>query len=184
MRDISDGAPVLLAATLAALEAGDVDWCERLAQFALAETKPVQLVATAPLELVLGRVALIRGERTRAEERAASALAFTSERGTRTWLADTLDLFGRAAAGAEAWAEGCRLLAASDAFRQSTGQLRLPSAQREVDVMFEAAAAALGESIEAARSEGKGLTVEDAVGRALRTRSERQRSAPGNHPAP
>lgn len=177
--DIHDSGLGFLVAAMAAFEAGDVGAAEEYARRPLEMARATEEVGVAGLDAMLARVALARADVAAAEQHAHVSLAFQVQRNLRVFLADTVELLGRAAIAADSVAEGIRLIAAGDTFRRCIDQRRLPSFQREVDASLDAARIELGDAFDLAWTEGADLAIDDAVDYARRARGERKRPSSG-----
>ncbi|HEV2370482.1 MAG TPA: LuxR C-terminal-related transcriptional regulator, partial [Acidimicrobiales bacterium] len=124
---------------------------------------------------------LAAGELGSAEDSAHKALVLAHEQLFRHELIQCLELLATIAAANQAWSETARLHGASLRIRQETGiTMRLPLYADPYDAAVKAAESALGtEAFAAARAEGHGLGLDDAVAYAQRARGERGRPSFG-----
>jgi len=127
-----------------------------------------------------GHVAADTGDASQAEDLHHQALAVRVDRGMRTLFVDSLDALAGLAATTERFAEAARLLAASDAGRQSLGYPRAPVAQPDHAATVAALRAALGDqAFDAAWAAGTALSLDDAVAYVRRARGSRGRPSSG-----
>jgi predicted ATPase/DNA-binding CsgD family transcriptional regulator len=122
------------------------------------------------------RVARARGDTSLAWELADEGFETACRRGAQLFVVDFLELVALLAADAERSTEAARLLAAAATERERLGYVRFVPDQAAVDAATRKLEAALGSSgLAAATSEGRGLSVDDAVAYARRGRGQRGR---------
>jgi predicted ATPase/DNA-binding CsgD family transcriptional regulator len=122
------------------------------------------------------RVARARGDTSLAWELADEGLETARRRGAQLFVVDFLELAALLATDAERSTEAARLLAAATAEREHLGYVRFVPDQAEVDAATRKLEVALGSSgLAAATSEGRALSVDDAVAYARRGRGQRGR---------
>ena len=120
--------------------------------------------------------AAIEAAATGNEDRWHDALALSLEQGLRLIAVDALEGLAIAATRAESWKECIRLLAAAQRLREETGyRWRFGFEERAITAARATAAAALGNAVEAANSEGRNLHWREAAAYARRARGERKR---------
>ena len=136
--------------------------------------------AVAAAKDVLGRVAQAEGGLGRAEALYHEALAFRSDRGFRPEVVESLEALVGLAVEFESWTEAARLLAAAARVRNDLGFRRWPVHQPSHDALLARTKDGLGqEAFDQASSEGRQLTLEDAVAYVRRARGERKRPSSG-----
>ena len=130
--------------------------------------------------LILGRMAAARGEWTAAREHALAHLDACVEGGHLTFVPGCLDALAEVAAGLQAHEDAVRLFAAADRARAEIGIVRVPPEESHWAAIHVRLGEALGsDAYEAARREGAGLTVDDALEWARRARGPRRRPPSG-----
>jgi predicted ATPase/DNA-binding CsgD family transcriptional regulator len=115
-----------------------------------------------------------------AEDLLHESLAVRLDNGLRTFMVDNLDALARLAGRAGSFAVAVRLIAASDAARAAIGYPRPPIDRFEHEATLARLREALGDqAFLDLWAEGAGLSLEDAVAYARRTRGTRDRPATG-----
>jgi predicted ATPase/class 3 adenylate cyclase/DNA-binding CsgD family transcriptional regulator len=116
----------------------------------------------------------------RAEDLHHQALATRVDHGLRTFYVDSLDALAGLACRAESFPEAVRLLAASDAARDTIGYPRPPVDQPGHQATVDRLRAALGDGAFAdAWADGAGLALDDVVAYVRRARGARGRPSTG-----
>lgn len=129
---------------------------------------------------VRAHIAADRGDNEQARRDAHRALTTAVDNQGRLGVPAALEVLARLAVDAGSHAEAARLLGAADAQRARVGELRFPVYQPPYDSACEQCRKALGDSeFQASYDAGAALTVDDAIGYALRRRGERKRPAIG-----
>ena len=130
--------------------------------------------------LVLGRMTAARGEWTAAREHALAHLDACVKGGHLTFVPGCLDALAEVAAGLQAHDDAIRLFAAADRARAEIGIVRVPPEQSHWAAIDVRLREALGpDAYEAARREGAGLSIDDALEWARRARGPRRRPPGG-----
>jgi DNA-binding CsgD family transcriptional regulator len=130
--------------------------------------------------LTLGRLAAARGEWTAAREHALAHLDACVEGGHLTYLPGCLDGLAEVAAGLQAHEDAVRLFAAAERARAEIGMVRVPPEESHWAAIDVRLRVALGpDAYEAARREGAGLSIDDALEWARRARGPRGRPPGG-----
>jgi DNA-binding CsgD family transcriptional regulator len=125
-------------------------------------------------------IAAIEAAATNDEDRWHDALVDAVDHGFRLIAVDALEGIAGAAARAENWGEGERLLAAAQRLRDETGyRWRFGFEQRAVDAAHTAALDALGAEGPACAAQGNELDWHEAAEYARRARGERKRPRSG-----
>ncbi|MGB9307006.1 MAG: helix-turn-helix transcriptional regulator, partial [Mycobacterium sp.] len=161
----------------AALTARDLAAARRWADEAASTTTGWWLMSALSTR---ARVAIAQGEPDQAERDAHDALACATELGARLGVADMLECLAILAADSASHLEAARLLGASSAIRQCTGEVRF----KIYDAGFEASMTSLRDVMEendfdSAWAEGAALSTEEAIAYAQRGRGQRKRPASG-----
>lgn len=134
----------------------------------------------ADAHLVAGRVALLRGELTTADEHLHAALAAMTGRGLLGRIADVIEAIGEVVLAYGKPTEATRLLAAAESVRVELGMPRFPVEQPRFDAAVAACREVLGDdAFEEASSEGSRLTLDETVEYVTRARRERGRPSHG-----
>ncbi|HET6529015.1 MAG TPA: LuxR C-terminal-related transcriptional regulator [Actinoplanes sp.] len=116
----------------------------------------------------------------RAVDLVHEALTIRLDHGLRATQPDSLEALARHRAAIQPGLDDVRTLHAAQAARATMGLLRPPHQQRLFDATATALRTALGDSAyDRAAAEGAGLSLDDAVGHARRTRGRRGRPATG-----
>jgi predicted ATPase/class 3 adenylate cyclase/DNA-binding CsgD family transcriptional regulator len=194
--------PALRAACQAGLTCGEFPWNEslcllRLAEADLAEGDPVlarqraaaarnlaaqlnQKSTTSGAMLTCARVALACGNVEQAHDDACQALGWAQGVGFIIAIVEALELIASTVARPENTRRATRLLGAADAIRRRIGYVRYAIHQGSYDSAMTALRASLtAEEFDVAWSEGQALTLDEAVGYALRGRGPRNRPTTG-----
>lgn len=180
----SGGTPGAGDLTLAALAearfaAGDLDGARAAAEKVLARCTAEPLRWQEGLaRLVLARLARARGDTARADRLALDALGLFVSVEADGPAADVLEFLAAGLAAADA-VGAARLLGAADAIRDRLGYRRLRVHAGAVAAAVASVETTLGPDAEAARAEGAGLSVADAVAYANRGRGSRGRPPTG-----
>jgi predicted ATPase/DNA-binding CsgD family transcriptional regulator len=146
---------------------------------AIAERIDNRLFATRA-RLTLGRLAAAHGEWTAARDHALAHLDACVEGGHLTYLPDCLDCLAEIAAGLQAHDDAVRLFAVADRARAEIGSVRVRPEESHWAAIDVRLREALGlDAYEAARREGAGLTIDDALEWARRARGRRRRPPGG-----
>ncbi len=117
----------------------------------------------------LGVVALDEGNLQEARQHFSECLRIRRDMGVDIEIKTSLECFGGLAALEGQPVRALRLLAAGQRLREETGNVAPPAWRRERDPWIEKARQALGpERAETAWAEGQAMTLEQAVGYALR----------------
>lgn len=129
---------------------------------------------------VRAHIAADRGDTEQARRDAHRALTTAVDNQARLGVPAALEALARLAVDAGSHAEAARLLGAADAQRARVGELRFPMYEPAYDSACERCRKILGDTeFQASYDAGAALTVDDAIGYALRRRSERKRPASG-----
>jgi predicted ATPase len=134
-----------------------------------------RLLATRP-RLTLGRIAAARGDWTAAHQHSLAHLDACAEGGHATYIPACLDALAEVAAGQSSHQDAVRLFAAADRARTEIGAVRVPPEEDHWAAIDRQLRDALGDdAYQAARGQGAGLSIEDALEWARRTRGPRGR---------
>jgi predicted ATPase/DNA-binding CsgD family transcriptional regulator len=181
----ADGAWLLCRAVLLLSEVlfvlGDFDAALTRASEArtLSERVGATSLSATACEL-LARVAIERGEWTKADALTHEALAVRFEIGAMPWLPQSLDRLAQVAAGLESHVEAARLLGAADRARRDLGLARWPPDQPLIEELEWNLQSQLGpEEYGASWSEGEATPLNEAIGWARRARGSRKRPSSG-----
>jgi DNA-binding NarL/FixJ family response regulator len=129
--------------------------------------------ARAVGHLGLARALLLEGDDERAESVAHDALRVLMDNGWRPGAVDALDVVAEVASSTGQHERAVRLIAAAQKERATLGLVAFPMLRERTERNLAAADAALGdESVERARQEGAGLSLQEAVAYAQRGRGE------------
>jgi DNA-binding CsgD family transcriptional regulator len=189
---------------LEAVVAGGVDagwhYCDALVTLAdvlraLGDTGGSEARATEALELgqlrgarchaasareVLARLAIGRGEWSRAEGLLHQALVERLEIGVTLWTGPTFDALALVAAGLDSYPEAARLLGAADRARRDLGVVRSPlDAPALADLERRLKDELDAEALAAARHEGAAMPTAEAISWVRRARGTRKRPISG-----
>ena len=161
--------PVMLTLAQAAWVAGDMEYAERLYEQSVTTGRAAGDAHSVQVALrYLGLLAYRRGDPARAMQLQREVLRLVLELGDRTCMMSGLAGFAIAAASLGRPAQVARLLAAVDRQHTLTGAALMPFLRAEYDRHVVAVRAALGEqAFAAAWTEGRGLSLEDAVAEVL-----------------
>jgi predicted ATPase/class 3 adenylate cyclase/DNA-binding CsgD family transcriptional regulator len=172
---------ILIAAAGAALIDGDLDAARSAADEAA--TAGAQLGnpwLAAGADAVLGRAARADGDLDQAEDLAHRALRSQAEHGYLLDVVDTLEMLAGVAALRESFSESARLFGATEAIRRDIGYECHPATRPSRDADIALARLGLGDdAFDHSVSEGRSLSVQDAVAYASRARGERKRPSVG-----
>lgn len=166
----------LLPMTEATMCCGDLAAARQWADDAVAAVPGFyrQLALTAR-----ARVALAQGEPQQAERDLYDAVEIAARTGGRQRLPDALECLAALAANSNP-EYAARLLGAADGMRRRHGEVRFKVFQADYDAWLVTSREALGEqAFDAAWSEGKALSSDDAIAYAQRGRGARGRPASG-----
>jgi tetratricopeptide (TPR) repeat protein len=136
-----------------------------------------------PLSLtILGQIARLEGEASEARACFSEAVRlFRDLGGERRYLSWTLDGVAGTAAEEGRWARAARLFGAATAARAAVGDAAVPVLADRSEHDLARARAALGQSFAAAWSEGRAMTLEQAITHALEEAPEERAAAqPGS----
>jgi predicted ATPase/DNA-binding CsgD family transcriptional regulator len=126
------------------------------------------------------RVARADRDWSRSHGLACDGLEQAAGAGHRVWAIDMLELVAITVSDLGRPAEGARLLGAAESQREATGYRRWAQARNELAPVLLATQTALGQQpFEQALSEGRGLTLEEAVAYARRGRGSHSRPGSG-----
>lgn len=135
---------------------------------------------TSQITYELGRIAHREEHFDKAEDLHHEAMALQVTHGFKPDVLDSLDAIALLAIELESWAEGVRLISASNMARQELGSVRWALDEAEVKAGLERAREALGkQAFTKASEEGPGLSLAQAVAYASRARGERRRPSTG-----
>jgi predicted ATPase/DNA-binding CsgD family transcriptional regulator len=162
---------------VAALAGGDLIAARRCADDAVSESWGGFLAAAL---MVRARVAIVAGERDRAEPDAYEALALTARTGAYLHLPDILECLAALAGDSGSQREAARLLGAAHNIRQRTGAARFKIYDASYDAWAASARDTMSEkNFESAWAEGAALSTEEAIAYAQRGRGQRKRPTSG-----
>ncbi len=134
----------------------------------------------APVFRAESRLARARGDHVTAHGLACEGLAAAFEGGHFLWVVELLELVAITCSELGSPSEAARLLGAAEAQRDLTSYVRRPSAAAEVAAVLSAMRSDLGDDpLDQMMSAGRALSVEQAVGHALRGRGRRRRASSG-----
>jgi predicted ATPase/DNA-binding CsgD family transcriptional regulator len=126
------------------------------------------------------RLARSVGDWSRSYRLACDGLGQSSGAGHKIWAIDMLELVAITVSDLARPAEAARLLGAAESLREATGYRRWAPARDELAPVLLASQKALGQQgFEQALSEGRGLTLQEAVAYAHRRRGSHSRSVSG-----
>ncbi|WP_081396250.1 helix-turn-helix transcriptional regulator [Mycobacterium colombiense] len=126
------------------------------------------------------RVALAEGDAQAAERDVYDALACAADSGAQLGVPAIFDLLAQLAARAESYPEAARLVGAAEAARQRTGEVSYEIYRADNEALVALLREAMGPNdFDTARTEGAGLSTEEAIAYAQRGRGERKRPSTG-----
>ncbi len=126
-----------------------------------------------------GRIALVEGDHSAAEQQLHTALAMQVRLGARPAAARTLEALATIAARDEGFAESARVLSAVDTYREAMGLARTPAEAREHAAVLALLRERLTDTFDAEWNAARSVPFAECVAHVTRMRGQRKRPSFG-----